>query len=86
MIDSHEFDFSEVATSPVTPLWINVSGGTVSSPYGPLANDTAVVASVTYSVGGIVSFVGSSFGNTVLLAGAVAATRSPAKAPTTSST
>ena len=63
-------DFSQVATSPAAPLWVNVSGHPVGSGlYGTVANNVAVVSSVTYSFSDVSSFAGSSDGNTTFLAG-----------------
>jgi hypothetical protein len=62
-------DFSKVATSPTTPLTVNVSGGSVGG--GP-ANDSASVGTTTYtfSAGGaaFTRFTGATTGNTDFLA------------------
>jgi len=70
-------DFSQVATSALSPLTVNLSGATVSvSPSGPLPNDNAVVGSSTYSFssGGsnFTTFDGAASGNTTFLGGATA--------------
>lgn len=66
-------DLSQVPTSPTTPMLLNVSGGSVATSGGAVANDSAAAGPLTYTFAGggagFTAFIGPLTGNTVFAIG-----------------
>jgi len=65
----NELDLSQVASSGVAPVWVNVSGSPVTSYYGALASDHAESGVATYAFDDVTNFFGPAGGNTTFVAG-----------------
>lgn len=66
-------DLSQVPTAPTAPMLLNVSGGSVATSGGTVANDSAAAGPLTYTFAGggagFTAFTGPLTGNTVFATG-----------------